>query len=386
MKIKLMKMNLFFNKMITFRVVIVIFLLSALCEKIVSQNINNTAFTVVIDAGHGGHDSGCLGSHSIEKDVALDLALLLGQIISTQSPYQVQYTRQKDVFIPLDQRIKLANDIAADLFVSIHCNSVSIKGRAHGAETYVMGLHSSEENLEVAKRENASILLEEDYQNKYDGFDPYSIEGHILLSALQNAHLLQSIEAAQYVQDQLSVMTTLRDRAVKQAGFVLLRKATMPSILVEAAFLSDPENEKLITSNAGKVKIAHALAKGIINYAQENEKSRPANEVANVPTTSAIESSIPLTDNIPTVDAKKRSTTYSVQVAALRQPLHITDGSIFASLPDLKERQENDQYKYTVGQYDTLSEAVEAQNMLRTHGLKGAFVVAYEGNKRMQLQ
>lgn len=157
---------------------------------------------VVLDAGHGGKDPGCHGNNSKEKEVALAIALDLGKKIEATYPdVKVIYTRDTDVFIPLNERAAIANRNKADLFISIHCNYISVRNRATGSETYVLGLHRAEDNLDVAKRENASILLEDDYEKTYEGFDPYSTEGHIILSMFQNAHLQQSILFATYVEN-----------------------------------------------------------------------------------------------------------------------------------------------------------------------------------------
>lgn len=360
-------------------------------------------FTVVIDAGHGGHDSGCQGHSRIEKNVALELALLTGQLIKDASPtIKVVYTRETDVFIPLNDRIKIANDIDADLFVSIHCNSASRKSQATGTETFVMGLHSSQENLEVAKRENSSILLEKNYEANYDGFDPYTIEGHILLSAIQNNYLNKSIELAAAVQDKLTELTPLRNRGVKQAGFLLLRKATMPSILVESAFLSNEDDAKYISTQNGLLKVSTAIAEGIILYYHKSIQEKADLIASNGPayqsnhskpgTKSDVGSKITKTLSSKNTVVKKESeeplaekVVYSIQIASMTKPFKPEVDPVFSKLDDIVERVEEDLYKYTAGQYQKLEEALAAREEIRSKGIKGAFVVAYQGNKRIKL-
>ncbi|MCH2044779.1 MAG: N-acetylmuramoyl-L-alanine amidase, partial [Saprospiraceae bacterium] len=196
---------------------------------------------VIIDAGHGGKDSGSLGSKCQEKDIALKIALKLGEYISTYLPdVEVVYTRKTDKFIPLHERAEIANDSDADVFISVHCNSLpKAKKYINGTETYVMGLHRAEENLAVAKRENEVILLENDYQQRYEGYDPSSPEAHIIFSMYQNAYLGQSILLAEKVESQFKNRAKRSSRGVKQAGFVVLRATAMPSILVETGFLSN---------------------------------------------------------------------------------------------------------------------------------------------------
>ena len=231
------------------------------------KNVKNS-FTIVIDAGHGGKDSGTLGKKSKEKDIALEIALKLGKKIESKfSDVSVIYTRKDDTFLPLFERIAIANEAQADVFISIHCNASS-RLSAKGTETYVMGLHTANENLETAKRENSAILLESDFQKNYDGYDPNSDAGHIILSMYQNVYLDQSIEFASLVEDNLGIKTS---RGVKQAGFVVLRRATMPAVLIETGFLSNPDDEKMLLSNRGQNRIADALFKAFVSYKRAKE-------------------------------------------------------------------------------------------------------------------
>jgi N-acetylmuramoyl-L-alanine amidase len=203
--------------------------------------------TVVIDAGHGGHDIGCSGIHSYEKDVTLALALQTGKLIEENFPdVKVIYTRKTDVFISLLERANIANKAKADLFISFHCNANKNKA-AYGAETYAMGLHVSEANLNVAKRENEVILLEENYERNYDGFDPTSTEAYIIFSLYQNVNIDKSLYLASKVQEQFTQKLKRYNRGVKQAGFIVLYKTNMPSILIESGFLTNKAEEEFLT-------------------------------------------------------------------------------------------------------------------------------------------
>jgi N-acetylmuramoyl-L-alanine amidase len=234
--------------------------------------------TVVIDAGHGGKDPGNLGTgryKSREKDIALDVALRVGGYIRTQFPeINVIYTRSTDVFIGLDGRTEVANDAKADLFISIHCNAFT-NPESNGVETFVLGLHRNKENLQVAMKENSAIFLEDDYKTKYEGFDPNSAESIIALTIMQSAYLQQSLSISSYIQQQFKSRVGRRDRGVKQAGFLVLRKTTMPSILVELGFLTNPVEEDFLNSENGKSYMSSAIFRGFKEYKELVEDPLP---------------------------------------------------------------------------------------------------------------
>jgi N-acetylmuramoyl-L-alanine amidase len=222
--------------------------------------------TVVIDAGHGGHDPGCLGSGSREKHLALGIAQKLAKYLNEEYPeLRVILTRDKDIFIPLYERARIANRNNADLFISIHCNFFPSSNKVRGTETYVMGLHTAEHNLEVAKRENSAILLEVDYEKNYN-YDPNSPEGHIMLSMFQNAYLDQSILFAEMVEKKFAEQAERKSRGVHQAGFVVLKETLMPSVLIEAGFLSNYNEEQFLKSKDGQATIAQAIGKAFGDY------------------------------------------------------------------------------------------------------------------------
>lgn len=221
--------------------------------------------TVVIDAGHGGKDPGCLGKKHYEKDVALDVALEVGRLIKDNMPeVKVIYTRSTDVFIELNDRSAIANKNHADLFISIHCNSAGPK--SIGSETYVMGLHKSQGNLDVAKRENSVILQEDNYLDKYEGFNPKSPLAHIIFANFQSAHLTNSLKLANDIEKYMKDRTKRKSRGVRQDGFLVLWKTAMPSVLCEIGYLSNPKDEKYMTSSKGKAEIASSIYRAVRDY------------------------------------------------------------------------------------------------------------------------
>lgn len=226
---------------------------------------------IVIDAGHGGKDSGCSGKASKEKHIALAIALKLGQYISQNMPdVEVVYTRKKDVFVELHERAAIANRNNADVFLSIHCNSSSSRS-FYGSETYVMGLEKTADNLEVARRENAVVTMESNYQNNYDGFDVNDPQSQIIFSLYQNAHLEQSIKLAALIENNFKSQTKRRSRGVKQESFLVLYKTTMPSVLIEAGFLSNQQDEKYLNTAEGQASVASAVYQAFKAYKQQME-------------------------------------------------------------------------------------------------------------------
>lgn len=381
--------------------------------------------TIVIDAGHGGKDTGCVGKYSNEKTVALSIALQFGKLISYYHPeVDVIYTRQSDVFIPLYQRAEIANKNNADLFISIHCNGVK-ETNAYGTETFVMGLHTADENLAVAKRENASILLEPDYQKNYEGYDPKAPETHIILSMMQNAYLEQSINLADKIEQSFKKRTGMKSRGVKQAGFVVLKRATMPSVLVETGFLTNPRNESLLMASEGQQKIAEAMVKAFTEYKRqvdeellrtqeiEQNQIKVVNTV-NTPTTPIVNQTIsepttvstnpvqePISSNVSsstkpaspivTPSPPRRivhtepSIVYRVQIAAgNRKPILQKSGK-WKKVIDLEIKQEENMYKYLTGYFYSMDEAEMYRSEMLKLGFKGAFIVGYQGNSRIKI-
>ncbi|MBA9076792.1 MULTISPECIES: N-acetylmuramoyl-L-alanine amidase family protein [Rufibacter] len=226
--------------------------------------------TVVIDAGHGGKDTGCNGNSAKEKDVALKVALQLGSLIEENlSDVNVIYTRKNDTFVELIDRAGIANKNHADLFISIHCNSGP--SAAFGTETYTMGLHKTTSNLSVAQRENSVILQEENYKEKYNGFNPSSPQSHILFSLYQSAYIDNSLRFAQKVEQQFKHKVGRSSRGVKQAGFLVLWKSAMPSALIEIGFLTNPKEEVFLNDKTNQTYMASGIYRAFKEYKQELE-------------------------------------------------------------------------------------------------------------------
>lgn len=330
-------------------------------------------FTVVLDAGHGGRDPGCLGKNSKEKDLALDVTLLVGKKVRALYPQiNVLYTRKTDVFIPLKRRAGIANDAQADLFLSIHCNYAPNKPHVVGTETFVMGLHKQASNLEVVKREN-SVIEFEDEQQSYADLDPNSPIGHIILQARQDANLEQSIEVASYIQDQFTHKLKRNNRGVKQAGFLVLYQTTMPSALIELGFLSNKEEEAYCMSDDGQNELANAITKAIGQYIQSmNPEIEPAIQAK--------------TEVIYQPESKDLPIRYRIQLAASSRNTLASDNQLWSNIDDFEIVAEQGMYKYITGNYRSLSAAREENKRLKQKGFRDAFVVAYQGTTRVVLE
>ncbi len=332
---------------------------------VMAQNSNSHHYKirkVVIDAGHGGKDPGTLGRHSQEKDIALSIALKLGKYIEDHvKDVQVIYTRKTDVFIELHERGNIANTNHADLFISIHCNSSPNK-KIYGAETYVMGLNVGERNMEVARKENAVITLENDYSQHYEGFDPNSPESYIVFNLMQNTYLEQSLKFATLVQKQFKERAGRRDHGVRQAGFLVLWKTSMPSVLVETGYLSNPNEEKFLMSDDGQSIIASAIYRAFKNYK------------------TMIESQSNFTMAPETTD----QAFFSVQVLTSRKKIP-PDDKIFKKYKLVLEFQEGNSYKYTVGRSTSYEEIKNLRKQILSD-FPDAFVVGVRNHKIIPLQ
>ena len=225
-------------------------------------------FTVVIDPGHGGKDPGAVGSSSKEKDIVLAVGLKLGKLIESNYPdVKVIYTRQNDRFVELNKRAEIANKAHANLFISLHCNALDRRRTSpQGVETFVLGLHRSKDNLDVAKTENSVIMYEEDYSVKYEGFNPNEPESYIIFEFMANEFLDRSVYFASMVQNQLVSNSRRVNRNVRQAGFLVLREVAMPSVLVELGYISNREEERYLKSEAGQISLAASTIDGLDDF------------------------------------------------------------------------------------------------------------------------
>lgn len=229
-------------------------------------------FTLVIDAGHGGHDTGARGVFSQEKDINLSVALRFGKLIESNCPdVKVIYTRKDDRFVTLHERAAIANRNKADLFISVHTNAVARGHTVQGFQVYTLGMHRAKDNLDVAMRENSVISLEKDYEQTYQGFDPKSSESYIMFEFIQSANMERSIELARFIQRSVCSNVGRNDKGVHQAGFLVLRETSMPSCLIELGFITTPEEEDFLNTEEGQASMAEAFYKAFVKYRKKYE-------------------------------------------------------------------------------------------------------------------
>lgn len=361
-------------------------------------------FKVVIDAGHGGQDPGCIGLTLKEKDVNLDMALRVGKLISENCPdVQVIYTRSTDVFIELYRRAQIANNNHADLFISFHCNA-SENHAGNGVETFVMGLAKSEANQAVARKENAAILKEKNYKNNYDGFNPDSPESYVIFSLYSSAYLNKSITIADKVQRNLVSISHLTDRGVKQAGYWVLYKVAMPSILIEMGFLTNPTDDAFLSKKSNLDRYAAGIYNAFADYASATTgtqyKHLPTGAKTSEPEKVAkevkpVEESTPkATEAAPSADiqapavapenkAADQGIRFKVQFLASPNKIAANDSRL-QGVPNVGYYQENGLWKYTAGNETSYEAASEILTQVKKkHG--DAFMVAFNGDKKISV-
>lgn len=344
-----------------------------------SQVNSNKIKTVVIDPGHGGKDSGTMGTKRFkiyEKHVALSVSLKLGKYISESFPeIDVIYTRSSDVFLELNERTEIANNANADLFISIHCDGFT-NPKPSGASVFVMGMSKLKANMDVAMRENAAIYLEDNYQQKYEGFDPKSPESYIVFSLMQNTYLNQSLKIAEEVENQFATRANRKSRGVKQAPFYVISRTNMPSILVECGFLTNPKEEEFLHSDLGQDYIASAIFRAFRTYKENIEI-----EENNLNNKNQLISDSTNNDTIVVKEKKKESTLlYKVQIGTFLKSMSNQDQFI-----ELKAEEEkiNGTYKYYVLVGNNKKDADKLKDYLREIGFKGAFIVAFLDGKQI---
>ncbi len=381
-----------------------------------SQDINKIR-TVVIDPGHGGKDPGALGKHSKEKEIVLAISLKAGEYIKEHFPdVNVLYTRDKDTLIALNERPKIANEANADLFISVHANW-NKNPTAYGSETYVMGLHKTQGNLEVAKKENSVRTYEENYEMKYEGFDPNDVESYIMISIVQDTYLDYSLTAASLVQNQFKERVKRKDRGVKQAGFWVLWKTSMPSILIETGFISNENEEAFLLSEQGQDYLASAIFRAFRDYkkriegnagpiiapvAEENttsdqaqgsviedstteeksqkEKKAEAIELGEDKKTKTIQQPVILTESATNTNDQ---TKFKVQILNSENQVSLSN-ELFKDFNDVEEIATTDTYKYVVGSANSYKEALEYSKWVKSR-YPDAFIVAVSQGKIVPL-
>ncbi|WGH75923.1 N-acetylmuramoyl-L-alanine amidase [Tenacibaculum tangerinum] len=393
---------------LTFTVLTVLTILFGVSLEVTAQK----KYTVVLDAGHGGKDPGNLGNGFREKSIALRVALDVGKELLTSRDIEVVYTRKKDVFVELHNRAKIANDKKADLFVSIHCDAFR-RPDPHGASTFVLGLSGNQENLEIAKKENAVILLEDNYKQNYD-YDPNSPESVIGLSVLQEENLENSLGIAGLVQNNF-VALKRNNRKVKQANFLVLRETVMPSVLIELGFLTNKNEGKFLNSRSGQIQMAKSIAEAIKKYFKrlklntisetvtvnaplvEKELSKPVEQKVVKKTIPKKEEALAKKEvtkektkevqapskNIETPLKRISSEiVFRIQIAASRKKLST---SSFKNLEDVESLFIDNYYKYYYGNSPSLTEIKRILPQVKNKGYKDAWLVAFKNGKRISM-
>ena len=379
-------------------------------------------FVVVIDAGHGGHDSGAKGKTAKEKNINLSVALKLGKLIEDQcSDVKVIYTRKTDVFVSLDRRAEIANEAKADLFISVHTNALANNHKARGASTWTLGLARSDANLEVAKRENAVILYEDDYKTRYAGFDPNSAESYIIFEFMQDQFMSQSVHFASQIQQQFKSNSKRVDSGVHQAGFLVLRATSMPSVLVELGFISTPAEEQYLNSANGSTSMAKSIFNAFVAYKNEQQareqnsdntpktvtenkdddvkpiafvkptpvngqsgktETKPATKTETVPVAKA--------ENKTETKVQPKANTTSTDVPVFKIQFLLSSTKLNSNDKRLKGLSpvdfyvENGVYKYTYGA-STNYNAVRSKLKEVTAKFKDAFIIAFKNDKKMNV-
>lgn len=380
----------------------------------VSMMAANKAFTLVIDPGHGGKDTGAAGAFSKEKDINLTVALAFGKYVERNCPeVKVIYTRKTDVFISLIERANIANRNKADLFISVHTNALPAGRIVRGFETYTLGMHRASDNLDVAKRENSVILVEKDYKQTYQGFDPRSSESYIMFELIQGQNMTKSVELAKLIQRNVCTTANRVDKGVHQAGFLVLRETSMPSCLVELGFITTPDEEQSLNSSTTVDNIANGLYKAFLAYKNKYDKKivvpYKKDKAEEIPVPSAfpqeytpiknsgsdmatvtIPVNTPRSDEILPDSSMVRADdpadarpVFKVQLMASSKPLRMQDGH-FKGLSGYDTYQEDNLYKYTYGASTNYNEIYELRKSLSSR-FPQAFIIAFKNNKRMNI-
>ena len=356
--IKVFSKSLFFNHSLTGKALLIIILIFSCYPQ---TTFAQKPFKIVIDAGHGGKDPGRPNKSGIkEKDIVLNIALDLGKKLEN-SGNEVIYTRKKDIFLTLRQRANIANEADADLFISIHCNAFH-DHRVYGSETFVYGLHVSKANFDVALKENEVIFLEEDYEENYQGFDPKSPESLIGLTLMQEEYLDQSILLASFVQDNFTKDLKRKNRGVKQSGFWVLHNTYMPSILIEAGFMTNNSEGAYLNSKKGQTEISNSIFKAVEKYKQAINYSNDL--------------------NIKPVNESE--IVYKVQIAAGKRRLELKSYN-FKGLSSLSRIKQGSIYKYFYSSSKSLEEIRRKQKYARSSGFPNAYIVGFENGKLFEI-
>ncbi|MDA9640152.1 N-acetylmuramoyl-L-alanine amidase [Flavobacteriaceae bacterium] len=363
--------------------IILLFVLMLVFSNTSVSQTNSNPFIVVLDAGHGGKDPGRPTDFGYkEKDIALDIVLKIGNNLEKIEDIKVIYTRDKDVFIELRQRAKIANKADADLFVSVHCNAHN--SQAYGTETYVLGLHRNDSNFRVAKLENEVIFLEDNFETNYEGFDPESPESLIGLTLMQEDYLDQSILLARYVQDNFTYKLKRKNRGVKQAGFWVLHNTYMPSILIETGFITNKSEGDYLNSQKGKISISKSISDAILNY-KSKLNSDPLLETKALPN-KLVEETEQKNKNISVAEIQPNSSKLIFKVQISAGPNRLSTKSYnFNGLSQISRQKLDSIYRYFYGNTSKYSIALELLKKAISKGYKTAYIVAYSDGEMITI-
>ena len=361
------------NILILFFIVLIVFNLKTFAEGPGKKE----GYTIVIDPGHGGKDPGAIGSFSYEKDIVLPVAIKLGEYLQRgNNGIKVILTRKSDTYVELRERADIANRNNADLFISIHANLIPGKN-AYGAETYIMGHSLDAENLQVAMKENAVILLDSDHSAKYEGFDPKSPESYVMFSLIQNAFSQQSTDLAAKIQTQYKEKIGRFDRGVKQERFLVLWRTAMPSVLTEIGFISNLAEEKYMNSKQGQDDIASSIFRACIDYISEINKKT-------IDPTKIRETNVPQVDTVIIDSVNKGKIIFKIQVATSAKKIAIKPEN-FKKIEDISELYSGNKYRYATGAFNDYDKAVTYRKLIETI-YPDAFVIAVKDNKILPLR
>ena len=391
------------------------------CTFVAVTTAASKKFTLVIDAGHGGTDAGAVGAITKEKHINLNVALAFGRLVERNCPdVRVIYTRKTDVFVPLHTRADIANRNKADLFISIHTNALP-KGRiSRGMETYTLGMHRAADNLDVAKRENSVILIETDYKERYQGFDPRSAESYIMFEFMQDRNMAQSVDLAKYVQRRTCASAGRQNKGVKQAGFLVLRETSMPSCLIELGFISTPDEEQYLHSASGVEQLGRGIFQAFVDYRNQYDKNisvpykaEPRQEVS-IPTVVPQEEAkaepkpepkaepklepkpepkvepTPAPKAEPQVEQKPQTVMQTPAVPVFKLQILASSSRLKANDARLKGHsdaacyEEGGLFKYTVGASEDYNEINQLRKTLQEE-FPQAFIIAFKNGQKMNV-
>nr|WP_303109764.1 N-acetylmuramoyl-L-alanine amidase [uncultured Prevotella sp.] len=349
----------------------------------------NQRFTLVIDAGHGGHDAGALGAKSKEKNINLNVALAFGRYVERNMPdVRVIYTRTTDVFIPLHDRANIANKANADLFISVHTNALPAGKIARGFETYSLGMHRAKDNLDVAMRENSVISMEKGYQQTYQGFDPKSSESYIIFEFIQGKNMERSVEIARSIQNSVCQNANRPDKGVHQAGFLVLRETSMPSCLIELGFITTPDEENLLNDESRIDDIAKAIYEGFAKYKNKYDKrvtipyrsqASEGNDIPSIVPDSYKRTVAPVKKQTP-ASVKSDAPVFKVQILVSSRVLRKGDAH-FKGEENYDSYQESGMVKYTIGASANYNEIYQLRKSLLDK-FPEAFIIAFKNGKK----